>query len=164
MPDVGLMVNRTALPFGRNSGQTWAYSPRSRLGVVSTTGSPPSADTRCRPIPGAFVAKMMVPSDPHVAPLGWPRPDLHTITGGPPVIGTLLIVARPSKKPTDWPSGEMKGPCGAPSPLSAVGSSLLDLVRAEAGADDQCQVGCAGLYGRTAASQRRGGYRQDDRF
>jgi hypothetical protein len=69
---------------------------RSRSGFVRTMGSPPAADTRCRPVADTFVAKMIVPSGPHVAPRGPPPSTGPIVTGGPPVMATFLSRLRHS--------------------------------------------------------------------
>ena len=60
-----------------------------RLGLVSTMGSPPSADTLHSPVPGSSVAKTMVLSSPQLAPSGLPVTGPSVITG-PPDQGHLL--------------------------------------------------------------------------
>ena len=76
-----------------------------RLGVVSTSGVPPSADTRNKP-PFRAVAKTMVPSPPQLAPKS--AAALHSVTAGPPARGTFLS-SPAAPKPTHRPSGEKKG-------------------------------------------------------
>ena len=72
---------------------------------MSTVGSPPAADTRCRPVADESVAKMIVPSGPHVAPRGPPPSTAPIVTGGPPVIATFLIVEfRRKTRPTVRPA------------------------------------------------------------
>ncbi len=89
--------------------------------MVSTVGAPPESRDALQAGRRASVAKIMLPSGPHVAPRGGAVDGL-IVAGGPPVIATFLIVF-PSKKPTHCPSGEMKTPRGAPRPLRTLGSS-----------------------------------------
>ena len=65
---MAVIVNSTAWPPGRISGQRWSASPPARFGRVSTVGSPPVAAIRCRPVVTLVVAKMIVPSAPQLAP------------------------------------------------------------------------------------------------
>ena len=104
------MVKRTPSPPGNISGHRW--SPCSGSGVVSSIGSPPSAETRQSPL-GALVAKTMVSSGPQLAPSGTPSGSSLMVTGGPPRIETFLNLLRPrAKYPTQLPSGETNNPRG----------------------------------------------------
>ena len=60
-----------------------------RVGVVRTVGSPPSADTRHRPVLGSSVANTIVLSSPQLAPSGAPVTG-PSVMAAPPVIDTFL--------------------------------------------------------------------------
>ena len=49
------------------------------MGRVNMSTSPPSADTRCRPVVGSSVVKIIVSSGAQVAPFKPPRPVLRTV-------------------------------------------------------------------------------------
>ena len=74
---------------------------RSRSGRVTTVGFAAAAETRCSPVAGLSVAKMIVSSEAHVAPRGPPSRAV-SVTGGPPVIATFFSV-RVVEKPDPLP-------------------------------------------------------------
>ena len=88
-PLVAVIVNSTAWPPGRISGQKWSRSPPARFGRVSTVGSPPATVICCRPVVGSLVAKMIEPSGPQLAPRAVPS-ERPSVTAGPPVIATFF--------------------------------------------------------------------------
>ena len=90
--------------------------------MVSSSGSPPLAATRMRPLV-AFVANTIVPSEPQLAPRAPPLVS-QMMDGGPPKMETLCN-ARPAKKPTHSPSGDTKGLRNDGSSLSMEASSSL---------------------------------------
>ena len=131
---MAVIVNSTAWPPGRISGQTWSASPAARFGRVTTVGSPPAALIRCRPVVTLVVAKMIVPSAPQLAPRVEPsgRPS---VTTGPPVIATFFSAApAPSKTPIHWPSGETNGPKRRDEPGERRGVELIERPHEECGA------------------------------
>ena len=111
------------LASGQKLGPEVIAFPALAVGFVSTLGSPPASATRCSPVADKFVAKMIVPSGPQVAPRD-PPPSTRPIgTCSPLIMATFFSSLRPWKNPTHCPSGEMNTPWGAPRPFSAVGSS-----------------------------------------
>ena len=70
--------------------------PCSEFGVVSRTGSPPTAATRQSPEPGSMVPKTMVPSVPQLAPnrvLG----SAQMVDVGPPPTETRRSTGAPAR-------------------------------------------------------------------
>ena len=83
------MVNITALPSGRNDGNTCSSSPAPLSGAVSGFAAPPSEETLNNPVAVSFVAKTIVSSGPQLPPRGAPV-IFVIVSGGPPVIATFL--------------------------------------------------------------------------
>lgn len=112
-------VKRTPPAPGRTSGNRWVFSRRSCAGVVNTSISPPSADTRARPtlLSGA---KTIRSSSPQLAPRT--LPTSATVVSAPPVIGTFMSPSR-MRNPSHRPSGEKKG-IDAPSVPSTSCASI----------------------------------------
>src|SRR4029453_9467103 len=81
--------------------------PSPASGLVNTTGSPPSADTRQRPVSRSVVANTIVLSSAQLAPSEAPITG-PSVTAEPPVTGTFLISPF-SKKPIHRLSGEKNG-------------------------------------------------------
>jgi len=95
-------------------------------GFVSTSASPPAAETRNSPVAGSFVANTIVSPGPQLAPRGPPL-MLQIVAAGPPFIVTFLNKSGSSKNPTQFPSGDMKGPSGE-TPRTWSGCDLRSIV------------------------------------
>src|SRR5262249_21183081 len=82
------IVKRTLVPSGRKSGQ--AYPDERPSGDVSSTGLPPRASTRHRPVVQDG-EKMIEPSGPHAAPGEESVGASQTTIGSPPLSETFFI-------------------------------------------------------------------------
>src|SRR6267143_6995868 len=119
---VAAVLNSSALPPGKNSGQRWLTSPLARR--VKVCGIPPTSDTWRRTEADAG-PKTIIPRPLQLAPRG--NTASARVCAAPPLT-EIFFSLLPAKNPSHWLSGEKKG-LTAPSVPGIGAADKLSMAR-----------------------------------